>query len=140
MTGMSVTRLDPIHHKDLSSKAYEILQEKILRREFRGGDKLSVHRLAEMLDVSRTPVKDALNRLANEQFVKIFPRRGTYVVPITEQTIKEVFEIREILEVWAARTGVGRITENVLAQMERMLEETQRLIGENRASNQGVQY
>lgn len=56
--------------QNLSQKAYEIILKKILDREFSVNTVLQERRLAEMLEISRTPVRNALNRLENEGFIE----------------------------------------------------------------------
>src|SRR5262249_30551094 len=67
-----------IEHSDLTTKVYQWLRDQILHHVFLPGDKLDVQQLADNLGVSRTPVKDAINRLTAEGLVVLQSRRGTY--------------------------------------------------------------
>ena len=66
----------------LGKQVYELLWQRIVSHQLRPGDKLSDLRLSEELGVSRTPVREALHRLAQEGIVRAESRRGFYVVPL----------------------------------------------------------
>lgn len=91
-----------IEHSALTTKVYEWLRDSILEHRFRPGDKLDVQQLAEKLGVSRTPVKDAINRLVVEGLVALQSRQGTYVATLTPGTLRELFAVRDMIERWVA--------------------------------------
>jgi len=120
--------LEPIEHTNLSDKVYERLKQGILTRQFAPGQRLNVDQLSEQLGVSRTPLKDALNRLSAEGLVKIVPRQGTFVTKLTPRDIAELFAIRRVLEAWAVEEAVRRITPQELEELRRLLDEMARLV------------
>lgn len=91
-----------IEHSALTTKVYEWLRDQILQHAFHPGDKLDIQYLADQLGVSRTPVKDAINRLAVEGLVVLQSRQGTYVATLTQETLRDLFEVRVMIESWAA--------------------------------------
>jgi len=91
-----------IDHTALSDKVYEALKKKILERELKPGDKVQVDEVAHQLGVSRTPVKDALNRLALEGLIDKVARRGTFVSTMSAQDVDELFDLRLLMESYAA--------------------------------------
>lgn len=91
-----------IEHSDLTTKVYQWLKERIMHHAFLPGDKLDIQQLADDLGVSRTPVKDAINRLTSEGLVVLRSRRGTYVATLTPAVLRDLFEIRTMIERWAA--------------------------------------
>lgn len=93
----------PLPHTDLSEQTYLVLKDKILRRQLEPGARVSVDEIAHGLGVSRTPVTDALKRLAVEGLVEIQPRRGTFVTELTARDVAELFDIRQLIEAFAAR-------------------------------------
>src|SRR5690348_11990924 len=95
-----------IEHSDLTTKVYQWLKERILHHAFLPGDKLDVKQLADDLGVSRTPVKDAVNRLTSEGLVVLRSRRGTYVATLAPSDVRDLMEARLMIETWA----VGRVT------------------------------
>jgi DNA-binding GntR family transcriptional regulator len=85
------------------SKVYEILKERIVKNELKPQEYLNEQFIARDLGVSKTPVREALQKLEHERLVVIIPNKGTFVSNVTIDRIREVFEIREILECAAAR-------------------------------------
>lgn len=105
-------------HPNLSTRAYEVIKRKIVNGEITPGTKLQEDRLAEELGISRTPIREALSRLAQEGLVEIIPRRGTYVVEFSLFDIVHLLEIREALEGMAARLAATNIARETLAEMK----------------------
>ena len=106
-----------IEHATLSlvNQAYKELKRIILDHEIPQGGKLKEAELAAALGISRTPVREAINRLEREGLVEIFPQRGAFVVRFTEKDIYELFLIRENLEGLAAYLAAENMTEKDLA-------------------------
>lgn len=78
--------------------AYEYIKKKIITSEYPPLSDLSEDKLQEELNVSRTPVREALQRLEKEDFVYIYPRKGTIVTDVTKDLIEDVYEVRELIE------------------------------------------
>ena len=95
---------EPIRHTDLTEQVYDQVRARILSRVIKNDEQILVHEVAEELGVSRTPVIDAVKRLAAEGLVEVRARRGSFVRGLAEQDVHEIFELREALEVSAART------------------------------------
>jgi DNA-binding GntR family transcriptional regulator len=91
-----------LNHSDLTEQTYAILKDSVLRRKLKPGAKISVDVVAQQLGVSRTPVMDALKRLAADGLVEILPRRGTFVTELNAQDVSELFDIRIMMELYAA--------------------------------------
>ena len=84
------------------------LRELVLGEGYPPGTALSEVRLAELFDVSRTPVREALKQLQVEGLVEIRPKVGTFVRQITRREIVEMFQVKEVLEGMAARLMAWR--------------------------------
>lgn len=82
--------------------AYEAVREMILSGEAAPGARLGEAELAEALGLSRTPVREALQRLGADGLVEVLPHRGARVVLWTESDLEEIFELRTVLEPYAA--------------------------------------
>ncbi len=93
----------PILHTDLSQKVYEKLKANILSGELRPGEKLTQHKIAGDLAVSRMPLQRAYQMLEADFLVEQKPRRGFYVREYETSEILDAFEIREVLEGLAVR-------------------------------------
>jgi DNA-binding GntR family transcriptional regulator len=106
----------------LGNQAYQELKRIILERQIPPGGKLNEGDLAKALGISRTPIREAINRLEKEGLVKIIPQRGAFVVQFTEKDIYELFLIRENLEGLAAYLATSKMSEKDLAKLESSVE------------------
>jgi DNA-binding GntR family transcriptional regulator len=101
------------------------MRRAIVIGELEPGAHLKEPALAEMFGVSRLPVREAIAQLAREGLVRVEPRRGAYVVGVTEQDIHDIYECRVVLETYAVERTAPRIDEQgvaalgaLIAQME----------------------
>ncbi len=85
----------------LRSIVYRQLREKIISCEFEPNSFLTEDQLMEISGTSRTPVREAIQKLEDERFVRVFPKRGIYVCEMTVKDLREVFEIRKLAEPFA---------------------------------------
>jgi DNA-binding GntR family transcriptional regulator len=122
------SRFPKLTRANLSQEVYEILKERIFSREFAPGSRLQLDKIERQMDISRTPLKVALERLAAEGLVKIIPRRGTYVTQPSPEDIEQAFDVRGVLEVYAVETAAERVRESHLAQVRRIVEEMQQFV------------
>ena len=88
---------------DVVSTVYERLRKQILTGEFDEGDRLREGQLADLLGTSRTPVRDALRRLHGDGLVELTPNRGARVTGYAQSDLDDIFELRSVLEGFAAR-------------------------------------
>jgi DNA-binding GntR family transcriptional regulator len=84
--------------RNKKSTAYENLKKKIISGLLQPGEALNEGALSSELKISKTPIREALQRLERDGFVEDIPGRGCFVSRISFQDIREFFEIREILE------------------------------------------
>lgn len=109
-------------NRSLGSHAYQELKRIIITGGIGPGEKLKEADLAAALGISRTPIREAVNRLEKEGLVEIFPQRGAFVVQPTERDIFELFLIRENLEGLATRLAAERVTPSALARLDACVE------------------
>jgi len=88
---------------DTKVKVYQILKGKIIRLELKPSEILSDRKLSEELNVSRTPIREALNLLVKENYVRHSPGRGFQVNEISLRGIMDMYEVRKALEVAALK-------------------------------------
>lgn len=119
-----------IEHTELSEKVYQLLKNMILNREFVGGQRLDLNDLSQQMKISRTPLKDAVNRLVQEGLVEVKPRSGTFVSTVKESDIDEVIEIRLMIEQWCTShltelqaAKLTQILDSILIQFEATLKQ-----------------
>ena len=98
-------QLPRVTRERASDSVFEVLRDGILTQVFKPGERLNIPDLAARLDVSLTPVKEALNRLAAEGLVRIRPRSGTFVAELSPEDVAEMVAfIRNSPRGIAART------------------------------------
>jgi DNA-binding GntR family transcriptional regulator len=101
----------------LKDHAYRRIKTAILNLELKPGDALIEGELAERLGISKTPVRDALTELRREGLVTKIPYSGTFVSEITPQDIRDIIQIRTVLESLAARLATPLLTEAELQKL-----------------------
>ena len=108
-------------------KVYENLRQRIISGELQPGLPINEADFASELSVSKTPVREALRQLERDGFVENVPGRGSAISHIKPQDIREVLEIREILEVGAAKRAAWLHGND---ELRRKLEESRKLLEE----------
>lgn len=88
---------------NLQDQAYKVIKERIIHGIYKPGSLLKEEELQTDLGISRTPIREAVIRLQNDGLVVIRPKKGILVTEITIDIINSVFEIRTLLETYAAR-------------------------------------
>ncbi|MBV9653953.1 MAG: GntR family transcriptional regulator [Acetobacteraceae bacterium] len=111
----------PLTRTRLSDAVYEKLREQIVRTALPPGSRIAESEFAEQLGVSRTPVREALLRLADEGLVEMFPQSGIYVTPIRRAAVSEAQFIREHLECAVIREAASRIDAAGIASLRATL-------------------
>ena len=95
----------------LRDVVFKTLRQGILTGELKPGERLMEIHLAQKLGVSRTPIREAIRMLELEGLVTMVPRKGAEVARISEDDLKDVLEVRKVLESLATRLACERITE-----------------------------
>ena len=102
----------------LREVVFNNLRDAILKGQLKPGDRLLENHLAEKLGVSRTPVREALRMLEQENLVELVPRRGAQVLDISAEDIKNVLEIRSALEVVSIRHACQKMDDESLQELK----------------------
>lgn len=124
--------------ESLNERIYQDIKKLILSNRLRPGHKLGHWELANMFDVSRTPVREALERLYQERYVKRIPRRGFFVAEIATEEAKDLYEAREALELYALRQSLNRgASVAELKAMKKIQREYEGLVKERRTNDRG---
>ena len=112
----------------LTDNVYARIRALILANKLRSGQKLVDRDLANLLGASRTPIREALARLAMTGLVEARTRRGYYVAQYASEQMSELYEFRKILEVAAAGMAAQNATPTHLRKIERILLKLEKLI------------
>lgn len=119
----NIKAISPGERVNLTEQVYERLIEILIRGELRPGDIIVERRMAERLNASRTPVREALGRLESEGLVYKQPSRGVTVSPFSTEAFVELLNVRQLLEAEAARLAAGRIPQHRIDDIRVALEE-----------------
>ena len=122
MTVAVLVEPDLTGDESLAERAYRGIRRLIVTLELPPGSVISEPDLQERIGVGRTPVREALHRLANEHLVEVYPRRGMFVAALDTRDLTAISELREELEPFAARLAAERRTEDDLAVIDELLE------------------
>lgn len=112
--------------RTLREKIVDGLREAIVKGELTPGTRLQEIDVAERYNTSRTPVREAFRQLESEGFLIIKARRGAVITPITAQDVREFYELKEILEGYAAKTAALQLNEIDINRMEQLNEKLRR--------------
>jgi DNA-binding GntR family transcriptional regulator len=113
----------------LADRAYVQLRDLIITLRIPPGDPIDEDRLGEALQMGRTPVREAVKRLALENLVTVFPRRGTFASDINITDLTHISEVRVVLEAHAAYRAAERITDAQRTELAELLDELARSQG-----------
>jgi len=105
----------------LSERVYYDIKRDILTGLYEAGAALSVDAFVQKHHLSRTPVRDALNRLQHEGLVTAIPRVGYFVTQVTVKDVQDIFQLRAVLEAASAEMAARNITNEQLLQLEQTL-------------------
>jgi DNA-binding GntR family transcriptional regulator len=109
--------------QSLADKAYHAIRGLIVSLELAPGALIDERELIERLGIGRTPVREALRRLAQEQLVEVYPRRGMFVTPVDARALARLSEVRAVLEPEAARLAAERATDADREELALLLSE-----------------
>ena len=120
--------MEPQTKLSLKLQAYHYLKTKILNCEYRPNEFLNEQKLcAEMGNISRTPMRDALGRLEQEGLITILPKKGLMVAGITEEDVHSMFEMRLLVEPYALRTYGSMIPRQDLEDYAELMHHPERI-------------
>lgn len=100
--------------------AYAAIRDGILSGAFPQGSHITAQQLAEATSISRTPVREAMRRLHAEGLIRFIPNRGAFVSSWTEEEIAQTYELRVLLESFAAKEAAAAITDEQLAELRQL--------------------
>ena len=105
----------------ISEQIYEHLRSDIMDCTLMPGDRLLVAEIAKRFDVSQAPVRDALEKLKQDNLVDSRPNRGVVVSQITKKKMQELFDVRALMEGYAARKAADRLRAEDVRYLEKLV-------------------
>jgi len=127
-------------HKSLKSEVADYLKEQIFLENYVGGDRIVESNVADELDVSRAPVREAIKELESQGLVETVPRKGTFVVEFNQDEIQELFDIRVMLEerVFEILIKEKILTEDDFNYLEDLVDEMVYIAESNKDKNEKI--
>jgi DNA-binding GntR family transcriptional regulator len=110
----------------LADRAYHAIREMIVSLELRPGAVIDERGLMDLIGIGRTPIREALRRLAQERLVEVYPRRGMFVTSVEIRDLTSLSEVRSVLESHAARLAAERATDDERTGLDTLLDELER--------------
>jgi DNA-binding GntR family transcriptional regulator len=115
-----------------TERAYRAIKEKIINLEMPPGSSIVLADLAEELGLGRPPVREALKQLQAENLVVVLQRRGMSVAEIALTDLRQLYEVRVLLEPACARLAAARMSAAQIAELNRLVDDLQRVNIQNR--------
>lgn len=125
---MSEDSLQPINSKTMREDVTGAIRRAILNGEMALGEKINQVQIAHKLGTSRGPVREALRQLEEEGLINSIPYRGTFVIEITPEYVKDLFEIRQVIEIFAVQCAIDRAQTDDLEKLRATVNEMQQAI------------
>jgi len=107
---------------NLSNSLFHQLRTDILQGKLKPGEKLTEQRVCKEYVVSRTPVREAFQKLENDGLIETIPNRGAFVVGVSDRDISDMYELRRAYEELAVRWAIERITDEEFEQLKEAYE------------------
>lgn len=111
-----------MNHLGLTDKAYNIIKDRLLKGEIKPGSRIREDILAAEISMSRTPVRESINKLAAEGFVYQIPRKGIFATEPSIEELLDIIEIRVIIETYAAKKCCINIKDEQIKEFEDVFE------------------
>jgi len=113
--------------------AYKNIKYQIVSGKIKPGVWLREEELSKMMNISRPPIREALNLLEREGFVRLFPRRGVIVTQITEKEIEDIYQLREVLELFLIKEYFNEISKEKIIKLKNEFKKIldEEIFGEN---------
>lgn len=112
----------------LKDYVYKYITESIQQGKLKSNDKINESDIVNALNVSRTPVREALIQLEADGYLESYPRRGFFIKPITEEEAKDLYAVIGQLDAFAAELAINRLNSQDLEKMEKLVESIDKAI------------
>lgn len=110
-TDLSATKL-------MSEEIADILRENIVSGNIDQGEKVNEYQVAKLLNISRPSIREAFRLLAAEGLITLVPRKGAFVSKMTPQEVKEIYEMKSMMESFAVRLAIPVINEKEVSELD----------------------
>lgn len=123
------------NYENLEGKIYKIIKDKIIYHKIKPRERVIDKNIAQELGVSRSLARQVLNILAKEEIVEIVPRKGFYIKEMTKKEIEEMYNVRKILEAYAVRLAVSKISDDDFKKIENLFKVARKDLDEKKTDS-----
>lgn len=131
---MEVSKTEVFISQNLSEQVYDIILQRIISGKYKTGGRINPNQLVLELNISRSPIKDALNKLYGAGIIDISPRKGHYVRKFLKKEVIDLFEFRLMLEVEAAKKSIRFLSNEDYELLKKNVEQSIKIAEENSSS------
>ena len=125
--GVMIHFTDMSQFKPLNEIVFEGIRKAIIKGSVPVGERIKEKELSERMNISRTPIREALQRLEKEELVEYIPKFGMVVKKISIKDAKEIYQIRKAIDGVAAISAMNRMTPEQFDEMKQLLTKTEEL-------------
>ena len=115
---MQKLRIQIDNHLTLREKIVETIRNAIVNGQLPSGTRVAEPELADKFGISRTPIREAFRQLESEGFITVIPRKGAVVASLSAKDVSDFYDLKAVLEGYAARCAAKKLTEKDLVKME----------------------
>lgn len=131
---MKVSQTEVFITQNLSEQIYEIILQRIISGKYKTGGRINPNQLALEFNISRSPIKDALNKLYGAGIIDISSRKGHYVRKLSKKEVIDLFEFRLMLEVEAAKKSIQFLSNEDYELLKKNVEQSIKIAEKNSTS------
>ena len=131
---MEVSKTEVFIPQNLSEQVYEIILQGIISGKYKTGGRINPNQLALEFNISRSPIKDALNKLHGAGIIDISSRKGHYVRKFSKKEVIDLFDFRLMLEVEAAKRSVRFLSNENYELLKKNVKQSIKIAEENSSS------
>lgn len=113
--------------RTLAEQIYDTLKDAIIQLTLKPGQLITEEELAELLGVSRTPLRTAVNKLMHEDLIVFVPGKGTFVSELTNKQLADIFEVRNSIELLSVNLAAQYRTEEDALKLKKMIDAQSKL-------------
>ena len=124
-------RTDLSAAKLMSEEIADILRENIISGNLNPGEKVNEYQVAKLLNISRPPIREAFRLLAAEGLITLVPRKGAFVSELSIREVKEIYEMKSMMESFAVRLAIPVIGEKEVSGLDSILKLMEEMIKKN---------
>ena len=106
------------NHLTLREKIVETIRNAIVNGQLAAGTRVAEPDLADKFGISRTPIREAFRQLESEGFITVIPRKGAVVASLSPKDVADFYDLKAVLEGYAARTAAKKLTPKDIERME----------------------